>query len=63
MSWFLHPVMLGAEEMAQGLRAMTALPEDLGLTPSTHIVALALVTLAPEDPVPSSCIHGLQAHI
>ena len=31
--------MWGAEEMAQQLRALTALPEDPGSIPSTHMAA------------------------
>jgi hypothetical protein len=29
----------GAEEMAQGFRALAALPEGLGVIPSSHMVA------------------------
>ena len=29
----------GAEEVAEGISALAVLPEDLGLTPSTHMVA------------------------
>jgi hypothetical protein len=29
----------GAGEMAQGLKALTALPEDLGSSPRTHMVS------------------------
>ena len=32
-------LILGAGEMAQWLRALTVLPEDLGLIPSTHKAA------------------------
>jgi hypothetical protein len=35
----IYEKILGAEEMAQQLRALAALPEDLGSIPSTHMVA------------------------
>jgi hypothetical protein len=40
--------------MAQWLRVLAALPEDLGSIPNTHLAAHKLsVTLVPEAPTPS----------
>jgi hypothetical protein len=47
---------------AQQLRALSALPQDLSLIPSTHIALQPAVIPGPDDPVPSSGIHGHQAH-
>lgn len=45
----------GAREIAQRLRALNALPEDLGSIPSTHMV--------PGDLIPSSGFCGHQSHM
>lgn len=53
----------GAGEMAQKIRAMTALPEDLGWIPSTHNVAHnQLLTLFIENLMPSSGLLGYCMH-
>jgi hypothetical protein len=43
MNWLTHTILEKeknqATEMPQWLRAVTALPEDLGLIPSTYMVA------------------------
>lgn len=38
------------EEMAQCLKALTALPEDLGLLPSVHLVAYNYLTSVDTKP-------------
>ena len=58
----------GAREMAQQVRALTVLPEDLGLSLSSHMAAQPSVTLVPEDPMSSSglcrhCKHMIYKHI
>ena len=53
----------GAGEMAQGLRALAALPEDLSLIPSTHMAASKLsATPVPENPTPSSGLLEYKEH-
>ena len=48
----------GVGETAQQLGAMAALPEDLRLTPSTHMVAHNCLTPVPGDLIPSSDLIG-----
>jgi hypothetical protein len=50
--------MLGAGEMTQWIRALTALSEDLGLIPSTHMVVQQSVTSVPGNLAP-----GMRAHV
>ena len=52
----------GAGEMARGLRALAALPEDPGLIPCTYIIHNHLLTLVPGDLMPSSGLLGHQEH-
>lgn len=49
------------EEMAQQIRTVISLPEDLGQIPRTHIVARNCLTLGPGDPIPFSGLHGYQS--
>lgn len=48
----------GSWRMAQRLRVITVLPEDLGLVPSTH--SYSPVTLG--DPIPCSNLRGQNTH-
>lgn len=51
-------------EVAQQVRAFSALAEDLGLIPTTHIRQHKLpVTLVPRDPMPSSGLQGHSKHM
>lgn len=45
---------VGPREMVHQLRALSALPGDPCLIPSTYIMAQSSVTLVPRDPTPSS---------
>lgn len=48
-----------AKEMAQHLRALAALSQDLGLIPSTSVVGSQPPrTSVPGDPLPSSDLYG-----
>ena len=47
-------------EMAQWLRRLVVLPEDLGLIPSTHVVAQNHLSSGPGDPAPSSVLQRQQ---
>lgn len=48
-----------AKEMAQHLRALAALSQDLGLIPSTAVVGSQPPrTSVPRDPLPSSDFYG-----
>jgi hypothetical protein len=42
-----------AEEMAQQLRALAGLPEDLASIPNTHMAAHDCLTSVPGNPTPS----------
>lgn len=44
---------MGAKEIAQSLRALTAIPEDLGSVPSTY-----MATPVPGDLSPFSVLRG-----
>lgn len=52
--------MVGPEKITQELRALVAAPGDLDLVPGTHTYggSQPSVTLVPEDPVPTSDLHG-----
>lgn len=54
---------IGAGEMAQELRALDDLVEDLHSVPSTHMVTQPSVTLVPWDLTPSSGLHEHHMHI
>jgi hypothetical protein len=50
--------------MAQWLKPLAALPEDLGSISSTHMMAHNHpITPVPGDPTPSSGVHGKCAHV
>ena len=53
----------GAEEVAQQLGALAALPEDLDSIPSTHMWLTSSVTPAPGKSTLFSGLQGHQAHM
>lgn len=64
LDWNLVPIIkikIGVGEIAQQLRELIILPEDLGSIPSTHMVAHnPPVNSSSREPIPFSSLCGYQ---
>lgn len=60
LEWKRHKE--GAGDMAQWLKALAALAEDLGLIPRTHVSAHNVCYSSPRDRMPSPDLPGHQTY-